>query len=252
MNTIRKRTIAGINNGIIFLKTLFFKKKKISFDKDIQDLIISFKHKKKIVVFCSGPSAAKVEVQSDCLYLATNDGYKGKLEEADFLLFLHDRFAINRILAKNSHFKENQNFIFCYFQFKTYDAGFDYLIKRLFLLQKGSNYFLLSNEKFSVPFRNYRRFNSFFLERNLPIKIQNSGMFLLLFGYYIADMLELPLEIYGLDMGVGGKIHHNSSFEVGKSVLNDRIKENVKMYLDYMYIHHPDIKNYSNFYGNIK
>lgn len=74
-------------------------------------------------------------------------------------------------------------------------------------------------------------------------------MFLLLFGYYMATILQLPLEIYGLDLGVGGVIHHNSSFKVGKSVLRERVKENVKMYLNHMYQHYPDLKNYSNFYG---
>lgn len=58
------------------------------------------------------------------------------------------------------------------------------------------------------------------------------------------------MEIYGLDLGEGGKRHYNNKGVVGKSVTDDRVKRNVKMYLNYMYKESLLVKNYSNFNPN--
>lgn len=74
----------------------------------------------------------------------------------------------------------------------------------------------------------------------------------MLFGYYLAEKLNVPLEIYGLDLGIGGATHFDNKGIVGNSVLKDGVKENVKMYLSYMYDEKRDIRNYSNFFPSIK
>jgi hypothetical protein len=98
-----------------------------------------------------------------------------------------------------------------------------------------------------VSSNNWKEFQSFYKERNLPVKIQNSGVFLLLLGYYLAVTYQLPLEIYGLDLGVGGETHFDGKGVIGKSVTNERVKYNVRMYLESMQNEHAAFVNYSNF-----
>ena len=64
--------------------------------------------------------------------------------------------------------------------------------------------------------------------------------------------MNIPLEIYGLDLGIGGATHFDNKGIVGNSVLKDKVKENVEMYLSFMYKEKRSITNYSNFFPNYK
>jgi hypothetical protein len=59
------------------------------------------------------------------------------------------------------------------------------------------------------------------------------------------------LSFYGLDLGVGVKIHFEIDGHVGKSITNDRVKVNTLKQLELMYDKMGErIKNYSNFNSN--
>lgn len=248
---IKKRISAKIHSLKVLLKLWFVKNNEIYMDNSLIELLNEYKEKKKIVVFCSGPSGNKVTINKDCLYLVTNDGYKRMInEDVEYLLYLNDQFCVRRILACNSVYTINQKIIFYYSDSILHQKGWKYIEDKVHLLDKLSLFFLLNNTEYPVAQKNFMKFESFYKQKNLEIKIQNSGMFLLLLGYYFAETLKLPLEIYGLDLGVGGNVYFNSNASPGKSVTRDRVKVNVKMYLDYIYRNHFDVKNFSNFYGN--
>jgi len=248
---IKKRISAKIHSLKVLLKLRFFKNNEIYMDHSLIELLNEYKEKKKIVVFCSGPSGKKVTIENDYLYLVTNDGYKRMVNEnVEYLLYLNDQYCVRRILANNSVYKNNQKIIFYYSDSTLHQQGWKYLEDKVHILDKLSLFFLLNNTEYPVAQENFIKLESFYKLKNLEIKIQNSGMFLLLLGYYFAETLKLPLEIYGLDLGVGGNVYFNSNASPGKSVTRDRVKVNVKMYLDYIYRNHFDVKNFSNFYGN--
>lgn len=249
---ISKRFLARIYPILLFFKKFLSKRKPLDTTNDLNVFVENFKYKKKIVVFCSGPSAKKAIIDSENLYLTTNYGYKGALEQtAEFVLYLNDQFGINRALVHANDFTENQRFVFFFSGSEPHQAGFNHLKKYVHLLKGKEKLFFLNLPEYEQAHSNYSLFIDFYKERNLPVKIQNSGMFLLLFGYYLAHKHQLPMEIYGLDCGVGGVVYHNSDDIPGKSVYRNRVKANVKMYLDYFYKNQLDVKNYSNYYGNI-
>lgn len=248
---LRKKFLAVMYPIVVLYKKTFYQKSGVNMSNSLAELLEGYKNKKKIVVFCSGPSANKVEINSEHLYLATNDGYKRMLNEnVDYLLYLNDQFCVNRILANNSFYKKNQKILFYYSDSDLHIKGWNYLKNKLFLLGEKPLFFILNNAEYEISYKNFVEFHDFYKDKNLPVKVQNSGMFLLLLGFYISDQLKLPLEIYGLDLGVGGNVHFDSPVPAGTSVTRDRVKVNVKMYLDFIYSNHFEVKNYSNFYGN--
>lgn len=230
---------------------MVYKKATVFMDQSLSDLLEEFKHKNKIVVFCSGPSAKKATIEKNALYLVTNDGYRRMLnEDIEYLLYLNDQYTVRRILANNSIYKKNQKVLFFYSSSILHQDGWRYLENKVHLLKEKSLFFLLDNKRYPKARQNFLEFEQFYHKENLEVKIQNSGMFLLLFGYYLAKELELPMEIYGLDLGLGGNYYFDSKTSPGKSVTRDRVKVNVKMYLDHIYTNHFEVKNFSNFYGN--
>lgn len=249
---LRKRSFALIYRLIVLYKRIVFSRKSVNLNNPISKLLKEYQHKKKIVVFASGPSAKKAEINPDHLYLVTNNGYKPMIKKnVDYLLYLNDLYCVNRILADNSFYSSDQTIIFYYSDSDLHIKGWNYVKNKLYLLNEKNLIFLLKNESYSDALKNFMDFEKFFKDRNLPVKIQNSGMFLLLLGFYMATKLNLPLEIYGLDLGIGGNIHFDSSESPGKSVTRNRVKENTSNYLDFIYQNHFDVRNYSNFYGNL-
>lgn len=243
----KKKIKARIYNFKIFIKNIVQGSRKPVFEsRHISDILEKYKNKKKIVVLASGPSANRMTKDTDSLYLITNTGNR-IVGDIDFLYYLNDEFYIKRALAKPSIIKQ-QEVLFFYTDSKQHKSGLDYLLKYLRFFKGKKLYFLTRNIDDEVSVNNYNDFEDFYLRRNLPVKIQNSGMFLLLFGYYMAYNMNLPLEIYGIDLGIGGIVHFDKKGYFGDSVTRDRVKENVKMYLDFMNSEYEgNIRNYSNF-----
>lgn len=250
MRHFKKRILSKIFSLNIWVKSLFWTKKKkevVAFS--IKDLIEKYSKKKKIIVLCNGPSANNVEIHQDNLYLITNNGID-LMTEADFLYYVNDGFYIRKILSQNKFIRKEQELLFYYDNSLLHRKGLKYLMSHVYLLKAKKLFFISSEMNNQSSKSNFIDFNKFFLDRNLPVKIQNSGVFLLLFGYYLAVKTNLPLEIYGLDLGVGGNLHFNNKGIVGKSVTNERVKNNVWIYLDFMYNEYSFIKNFSNFKPN--
>jgi len=148
--------------------------------------------------------------------------------------------------------RKNQKIIFYFQKSKEHDQGFKFLFKNYRLLNDKKIFLLKEIDSIENASTNITDFNKFYQEMSLPIKVQNSGMFLLLFGYMLSVKMNLPMEIYGLDLGIGGEFHFDKKGVVGKSVVSNRVKENIKMYLNQMYLEKKDLFNYSHFNGNVE
>lgn len=250
MKLLNKRIYSKIYYiKILFKKVLIFKNNKFS-TVSIDYLIDKYSAKEKIIIICNGPSVLALKEKSNkVLYLVTNTG-KELVEHQDFLYYVNDGFFIRKILSSHKFLKFNQEILFYYNNSDLHKRGFEYLMKNVCLLKNKIIIFISRELNDDNSISNFDTFEKFYSDRNLPIKIQNSGVFLLLFGYFLSTKMNLPMEIYGLDLGEGGKRHYNNKGVVGKSVTDDRVKRNVKMYLNYMYKESLLVKNYSNFNPN--
>lgn len=247
---LKKRFLAKIYTLIVlYKKCIKVNNKPLFFN--ISKLQREIKDKESIVVVCSGPSAAKLEANYRNFFLTTNESYR-LVENFNFLYYVNDGFVFKKFLARAPFCRSHDKTIYFYRrEDKLHEYGFKYFISNLRLL-KNTN-FLLSNFDCSIPFSNsnYTDFLSTLKKNDVPIKIQNSGIFLLLFGFYLAIKFDKKLEIYGLDLGVGGKKYFYKGGVIGKSVMRDKVKANTKRQLDIMYkIMDDKIKNYSYFNPN--
>ena len=233
----------------ILVKRLFKIKSSTKFLEidQIQDLL---KNKKNISVICSGPSANQIKPNDNDLYLVTNDSFK-LVSNYDFLYYVNDGYFFKRFLALAPFNDNHINNIFFYRdEDHLHHRSFNYFMKHKDLLF-GNNFLLSDIHEDGMFNNNYYQFIKNLKKFEIPIKFQNSGIFLLLFGFYLAEKYNKVLKIYGLDLGVGGNRHFEKGGHVGKSITNDRVKINTKKQLDIIYRHlGENVKNYSYFNSN--
>lgn len=251
MNLLFKRFVSKWYHLIVLLKGVLTLKKKQSFVlhslKGLQSKSLVYT---KIVSVAGGPSASLLQLDSTSFYITTNDGYE-LFRGRPFLFYVNDGFYLKKLLACHSTmFQPGQEIILWFDNTDLHKPVYKYFKTHMYLLKSYKIYIISNLFEDPVSQENYVNFYSFYQERNLDVKIQNSGVFLLLFGYYMSIKMNLPFELYGLDLGVGGLCHFNNKGVVGKSVTNERVKINVKKYLDFMFNEHAKMKNFSNFQNN--
>ncbi len=220
---------------IIFIKSVFSNKVyNIGASNYFENLFDKFSEVNKIVVLCNGPSANLFNPSKDCLYLVTNSGRK-LVENYNFLYYVNDPYYVQLLLANEICLDVEQEIIFYYSDTQLHKQNLNYLINHLRIVDYKNLFFISQLVDNKASHSNFKKFINFYEERGLPVKVQNSGMFLMLFGYYLAFSLDKPLEIYGLDMGHGGSVHFDGKGIIGGSVIEGRVKKNVKRYLDFIY-----------------
>lgn len=205
-----------------------------------------------IVVLCSGPSANKLEPKKKEYYIVTNDSYK-IVKNLSFLYYVNDGYFFRRFLANSPLCKNHiKTLYFFRNEDKLHKKAFEYFKANLELL-KNENYLISDfNTTINSANSNYFKLIDFLKSYKIPLKIQNSGIFMLLFGFYLAQNYNKELHIYGLDLGIGGNIHFEKGGHVGKSITSDRVKVNTKIQLDMIYkIMGSRVKNYSYFNSNL-
>ena len=237
---------------VFYLKLFFIKKNKLT-PKSLTSLLKELTEYQKIIIVASGPSSEKLKVNKNDLYIVTNSAYK-LVKDASFIYMVSDNHFVTKYLSKGLR---SQGLKGVLFRFSTKEFGHYKIYQRV------ENYLKISKKKifeillsdFHSKYSDDTGFNT--LESwtqshfNIPFKQQNSGMLILLTGYFIAHSLKKDMEIYGIDAGVGGLKHFDNKGVIGDSVFKDRVKVNIKNYLDKMYAQNEIIvKNYSNFNSN--
>ncbi len=215
-------------------------------------LMHEIRQHKKIVVLASGPSAKRLRPTSDGFYLVTNDSYK-IVADLEFLYYIKDGYFVNRFLANGPYSEKHSRTLFYWISGNINDeVSLQQFLKRQRLPAAHELYFFSDLVSSTHSETEWKRFYDFITEQHkLPFKIQNSGIFLLFLGFYLAAKLNMPLEIYGLDLGVGGNFHFDKKGHISDSITRDSVKRNVKVYLDEIYKSlGGQVKNHSNYCPN--
>ncbi len=206
----------------------------------------------KIVVVASGPSAQKLVPDKSCLYFCCNDAIK-LVNETDFIYMLQDPFYLMRYLKT---FKGKQNWkgtVFWFFYSGSsknmYDSIVDYLMRKS---RKRREFLITNNGNKPSAKQIYEEINSVLKD---VFKYEhygvNSGFNTLVFAAVIAYIAGKPLEIFGLDAGVGGEKYFNKNSSLGLNIKKDQTKLKIGEFLQAIQRSDLIFYNYSYFKGDI-
>lgn len=238
---------------LLFYLKYASRQKKFKKPASFSNLLDSIGNPNKIIIVASGPSANKLIPRSDNLYIATNASYK-LIGNHPMIYAISDNVFVTKYIATGIPGKGVKGVIF---RFNKSDNG------HMKIFKKVEKYFRISRSKvpelaltnFQSPISNTIDFEV--IEKwtqthlNMAFKQQNSGMFILLLGYFIANQLRKDIQIYGLDAGVGGIKHFDNKGLIGQSVYEDKVKKNLEHYLKTMYSQKTiKVENFSFFHPN--
>ena len=223
--------------------------------EDLNDLIeyLEIKSYKKIVVVASGPSASKINYDQENLYFACNDSLR-LVQDLPHVYMLYDMFYLTRYLKTYGGESGWKGSIFWY----NYNNPHSHKIYRL--TRKYLNYYSRKKREFLITNKAgedlqpvYDQVESLlqgvFDYRHYRV---NSGFNTLVFAALMAHLENKPLEVYGLDMGIGGNKYFNKDSPLGRSVKSQKNRELVGVFLDKLYKSKVETMNFSNFQGNVE
>jgi hypothetical protein len=222
--------------------------------KSLNSIIQYFEVKKykKIIVVASGPSANKLLKDTSCLYFCCNDSIK-LVDDLDFIYMLQDPFYLMRYLKT---FKGKANWKGTVFWFyysdrskKMYDVMVSYLMKK----SREKREFLITNNENEPSARSVHREINEILKEVFKYEHYgvNSGFNTLVFATVLAYLAGKPLEIYGLDAGVGGERYFNKNSTLGLNIKKDNTKFKIAEFLDKLRECNLEVYNFSNFKGGV-
>jgi len=209
----------------------------------------------KIIVVGCGPSVKLVEYSKDYIYITTNAGIT-LFSDYDVVYYLNDLYSSYKTLKQGIDRCNCRGVVFRQ-EFPTNNQRSIEFTKNIVKYKQKykRNYpeILLTN--YANPCYDLVHFNQNYELVNRYIKTHlgrefiqiNSGFGLLYLGYFIAHKLSLPLVIYGLDAGVGGKVHFDGAV-AHKTVFGDNIKRELSALLKTLYNQQDiTVKNFSYF-----
>lgn len=223
--------------------------------KDLNDLIeyLGIKNYNKLVVVASGPSATKIKDEQGSLFFSCNDALR-LVQEFDHVYMLYDMFYLTRYLKtfkggggwKGSIFWYNYNNPHSH---KIYKFTRNYLMH----YSRRRREFLITNKNEEDLEAMYYEVETLLQEAfDYSHYRVNSGFNTLVFAALLAYLVDKPLEVYGLDMGIGGDEYFNKRSPLGRSVKSEKNRELVGVFLSKLYKSKVEIKNFSNFKGNVE
>ena len=222
--------------------------------KDLNDLIdyLEIKKYRKIVVVASGPSAAKLPKEQGNIYFSCNDSLQ-LVQDLNHVYMLYDMFYLIRYLKTFKGGNGWKGSIFWY-NFNNPHSLKIYKITRKYLSRysRRKREFLVTNRSAEDLQPLYEEVETLLQEVfNYRHYRVNSGFNTLVFAALLAYLADKPLEVYGLDMGVGGDAYFDKKSPLGRSVKSEKNRELVAVFLDKLYSSKVDTKNFSNFKGPI-
>lgn len=222
--------------------------------KDLNDLIECLEIEKynKIVVVASGPSASKIKKEQGNIYFSCNDSLR-LVQNLNHVYMLYDMFYLTRYLKTFQGGSGWKGSIFWY-NFNNPHSHKIYKITRKYLKQysRSKREFLVTNKSEEdlqpLYFEVEALLQEVFDYRHYRV---NSGFNTLVFAALLAYLVDKPLEVFGLDMGIGGDAYFNKNSPLGRSVKSEKNRELVAVFLNKLYNSKVQTKNFSNFKGNV-
>ncbi len=212
----------------------------------------------KIVVLGSGPSLNKLKkFDLTTLYLTSNSSVC-KVINYNFVYFTFTREYINTYLKKGFKQKGWQGTFFLFTKSKKANsirmASYQKIRSYLSTNQSHKNDILFSDiENSGIANSNYDLINQFATENmNLKFVDLNSGVSLLIIGIFLAQKRKIPIEIYGIDAGMGGKKYANSKIEIpGNEIQNSKNISALEKIYRYLKDNNIDFTNHTFYKPNV-
>ena len=225
-----------MNLELFFYKLLPYKNVKKKENKNVEpsfdDLIKNIKSFRKIIVVCGGPSSLNIKESSNCLYFSTNSSYE-LVKNFPFIYYVTERRWLLKYLKLGFDEKQWLGSIFRLEKLNdlvktTYDVKIIKKYKKKYYRSK-PEIFCTNFLKDNIFSKNFEELETFFKEIvGIKFKSFNSGFSVVSIGFFLAYKLGIPIEIYGMDFGEGGKKHFDNSPMTSNSVVGERVKKKYK------------------------
>lgn len=211
-------------------------------------------HIENLVLVASGPSSKKLELSDRDLYLCTNNSIN-LVKNHRFLYYIQDYYFTLKYLKTFSTFKKWKG-TFCIVNDDGYQVNkkvFDLVRTYLSKYKRKKNELLISDiDKVSPHLECYNELNDFLKkEFNCTFFNLSSGFSILLLIVFIAEKLNKPIKVYGLDLGFGGNEYFDGKKISEHCSFSDSNQEKTRDFLSKLYANKNfSIENHSFFYPN--
>jgi hypothetical protein len=205
---------------------------------------------KKIAVVASGPSAAKLVPDQETLYFCCNDSIN-IVKTMPHIYVVHDPFYLMKYLKSFLPTDKWMGTVFLIMDnnskinYNSFEKVLHYILRK----QRKKREFLITDYSYNKSSELLYNELIKIIKEDFGFSYQsiNSGFNTLMLAAVLACKKDKPLEIYGLDMGVGGEEYYNKKASIGKSIKSDNNKKIVKEFLNQLYKQKNKIYNASNF-----
>ncbi len=189
----------------------------------------------KVVTIAGGPSAVNVKRSSRYLHVATNASFE-LVDGFPYVYFLSDGFYVYRYLKKG--LPEN-NWLGTIVREEVCSGSEAVKQVTRDIMAYKKRFKRTQPEMLATDFQdkgafrdNYEELENFIREHlGMKFKQFNSGFGLVQIAYYLAVKRQVPLEIYGLDAGLGGLVHFDGTEIKSKAVSGDRVRNKLAILL---------------------
>lgn len=219
---------------------------------DVEAWVESLGSPSRIVVVAAGPTAGDVRPEPGWLCVATNSSDR-VVAEHPYVYFLSESYPIDRYVKRGP---VSTTCLGTFFRFETRgvsDAQVALARRTIAFSQKWSRAapdVIASNvADHGVENANFEVFERRILEHlGEPVRQYNSGFGATYLGYFLAVTLGVPLDLYGLDAGVGGEKHFDGTAMSSPSVIGDRGRSKLAELYELLQAQdHVEVTNHSAF-----
>lgn len=208
------------------------------------------KYEELVVVAC-GPTSNKINYSNKSLYLSTNRAIQ-LMHSYAFIYMVSDPFCLVDYIKTYNPPKNWKGTFFWYYATQKRKKNVEIKLLRKYLrnYSRRRREFLITNSKEDDILYKVHAEIVYFLKENMDIKFfgVNSGYQILVFGYILAYYGNIPLKIYGLDLGEQEEAYFYKEVVLGKTIKSDFTKKIVGEFLEKIYVENKiDVQNFSYF-----
>lgn len=181
----------------------------------------------RIVVVAAGPTASTLRPRAGSLHVGTNSS-ESVVAGHPYVNFLSELYPVARYQKRGPVSASCRG---TFYRFETADRPAlqaevaRRAIRAAQRYQRAAPDIVASDVDGGQELANYRLFEDRVAEHlGQAVRQYNSGFGATYLGYFLAVSFGVPLELYGLDAGVGGEKHFDGSQMSSPSVVGDRVR----------------------------